>query len=72
MSFTRTRLDEDREDQVKIRLNKEEREDLEKWKRVIDCDRDSTAYKMALAWSMGDLEQRTRGKFRVKIIRKKH
>ena len=71
--FVRQKLDEEeRDDVVKIRLNKDEREELEHWKRICDCARDSTAFKFALLWALGELKARVKGKFRVKIIRKKH
>ena len=68
--FVRQKLK--REDSTKVRWNPEERSELEEWKKIIDCDRDVTALKMALSWALGDLKNKTSMKYRIKMIKKKH
>tara|TARA_Y100000034_G_C6666063_1_gene292204 strand:+ start:177 stop:410 length:234 start_codon:yes stop_codon:yes gene_type:complete len=62
----------EREDAVKVRFNKEERAELEEWKKCIDMDRDTTAIKMAILWALGDIKPKVKDRYRVKILRKKH
>tara|TARA_Y100000310_G_C20425999_1_gene689089 strand:+ start:296 stop:526 length:231 start_codon:yes stop_codon:yes gene_type:complete len=69
--FVRTNL-EQKEDAVKVRLNKEERAELEEWKKCIDMDRDTTAIKMAILWALGDVKPKVKDRYRIKILRKKH
>ena len=70
--FTRQRLDEEQRDDIfTIRFNKEEREELDRFKRLINQSQDSTAIKISLFYASSVLHQEFSGKIGAKLFKKR-